>query len=219
MKIRCGLTDWILIAAIVITSANADLQQYSPPVIDDSTPEIDNSKCEWSDWNLEDCSVTCGGGTRYKNRIALPKDENVDECGDYDAKIEICNTSECPICITKPCPVNCIWGEWKIGTCSKTCGPGRRTDVRTKEAIEENGGTCQGKSSRTRNCQVKPCKRIPIDCCREKGVRFDCLGNCASVAPTAQRDFIHDRSLQGLCKQYEKIIDECNSGSEDGKYN
>jgi len=46
-----------------------------------------------------------------------------------------------------PPPVNCVWGAWVEGSCSKTCGGGKRTDTRTKDKSESNGGTCEGEST------------------------------------------------------------------------
>ena len=52
---------------------------------------------------------------------------------------------------------NCVWGEWKEGICSKTCGGGSRTDERTKIKPEQNGGTCAGKPKRVVNCNPQKC--------------------------------------------------------------
>ena len=53
--------------------------------------------------------------------------------------------------------VDCIWGEWKEGKCSKSCGGGSRTDERSKESPEKNGGTCEGESTRTVRCNEQNC--------------------------------------------------------------
>ena len=53
--------------------------------------------------------------------------------------------------------VDCKWGKWNIGECSEACGPGVRTNTRSKTRVEANGGACPGKSTETENCEVKPC--------------------------------------------------------------
>ena len=55
--------------------------------------------------------------------------------------------------------MNCVWGEWKRGCCSKSCGNGVRQDVRIKMVVEANGGTCYGDPSRDMNCLLEKCQR------------------------------------------------------------
>jgi len=57
-----------------------------------------------------------------------------------------------------PPPVNCQWGPWTEGECSKTCGGGNRTDTRVKTRPESNGGTCTGESSLSdQECNDEDC--------------------------------------------------------------
>ena len=56
-----------------------------------------------------------------------------------------------------------------------------------------------------------------VDCCSERGVPVNCLGNCEPEERTAHSDPNYYRSNK--CQQYEKIINECNPGSVEGKYN
>ena len=53
--------------------------------------------------------------------------------------------------------VNCVWGDWVIGTCSAECGAGTRTNTRVKIVPESNGGTCCGVNQETVECQEKEC--------------------------------------------------------------
>ena len=41
--------------------------------------------------------------------------------------------------------IDCVWGEWENGACSKTCGGGKRTNTRTKKVTEKHGGMCETK--------------------------------------------------------------------------
>lgn len=57
-----------------------------------------------------------------------------------------------------PPPVNCEWGPWTKGECSKTCGGGKRTDTRVKTRTESNGGTCDGESiAQNLECNDEDC--------------------------------------------------------------
>ena len=56
------------------------------------------------------------------------------------------------------CLVDCEWGEWSIGECSKTCGTGMRENVREQKVIAEFGGKeCSGPESVTEACNVLEC--------------------------------------------------------------
>eukprot|EP00927_Polykrikos_kofoidii_P055278 TRINITY_DN49555_c0_g1_i1.p1 TRINITY_DN49555_c0_g1~~TRINITY_DN49555_c0_g1_i1.p1 ORF type:complete len:1251 (-),score=254.10 TRINITY_DN49555_c0_g1_i1:107-3778(-) len=81
--------------------------------------------CKWDDWNVwNECSKTCGGGTRKKRRIVNIKAENGGKpCGGYSFLVEACKT--------KPCPIDCAWAAWQEwGECAVTCGGGQRTRER-----------------------------------------------------------------------------------------
>ena len=52
--------------------------------------------------------------------------------------------------------VSCLWSEWQIGTCNKTCGGGWRTDTRYKVRDEKYGGLCRGDHNKTVVCN-NPC--------------------------------------------------------------
>lgn len=58
--------------------------------------------------------------------------------------------------------VNCQWSSWNSGSCSKTCGGGSITKIRTKTVQEANGGSCQGQSSRIENCNSNLCPGTSI---------------------------------------------------------
>ena len=53
--------------------------------------------------------------------------------------------------------INCVWNAWAIGTCSKTCGTGTRTNTRTKQVEESNGGSCTGSPTMTEICNQHEC--------------------------------------------------------------
>ena len=54
--------------------------------------------------------------------------------------------------------VNCEWGDWEVGFCSKTCGGGERINQRTPFVKAAFGGvTCSGPSNVTEECNKQEC--------------------------------------------------------------
>ena len=67
--------------------------------------------------------------------------------------------------------VDCAWGEWQNGTCSKTCGGGELTHTRTKLVEAAHGGKeCNGEATETVNCNTETCpsKRLLELSCKNK---------------------------------------------------
>ena len=105
--------------------------------------------CEWNEWQIGQCSTTCGGGSRTKSRTKKTQEENGAVCEGDASMEEQCNTD--------PCPINCQWGGWTEGECSQTCGTGNRTNTRTKLVVEEHGGTCTGNATEVVECNTNEC--------------------------------------------------------------
>ena len=61
--------------------------------------------------------------------------------------------------VNLPLKVNCIWNDWQIGECSKTCAGGTRTNTRTKKVQEAHGGTCIGNENVKEICNTQKCPR------------------------------------------------------------
>ena len=54
--------------------------------------------------------------------------------------------------------VDCEWNDWNIGTCTKSCGGGTRTNTRTTKDLADHGGKeCDGVASLQENCNSQPC--------------------------------------------------------------
>ena len=54
--------------------------------------------------------------------------------------------------------VDCVWGPFKEGACSVSCGTGKRVCTRTKKVQEKCGGKkCTGSSTMTVACKLKKC--------------------------------------------------------------
>ncbi|XP_077317038.1 spondin-1 isoform X2 [Lithobates pipiens] len=114
-------------------------------------PECHTIPCvlsPWSDWS--DCSVTCGKGTRTRQRM-LKSPAELGDCNEELKQVEKCMLPECPI--------NCELTEWSHWSdCNKPCGKGHmiRTRMITLEP-QFGGGVCpetvQRKKCRIRKCQ------------------------------------------------------------------
>ena len=51
--------------------------------------------CEWSDWKVGGCSVTCGGGTRKNTRSKAVPEKYGGMCIGDASKEEVCNDQKC----------------------------------------------------------------------------------------------------------------------------
>ena len=59
--------------------------------------------------------------------------------------------------------IDCVWGEWQIGDCSKTCGVGIVTMTRIKIVEEAYGGKCEGGSTMQESCNKQDCPgNVPL---------------------------------------------------------
>ena len=136
--------------------------------------------CQWDSWTIFDCSRSCDGGKRVKTRSKLVTEVGT-LCKGLSTIQEDCNSAKCedkyPILIcyndTSLCStlkfhklikslfllhrsVQCVWGTWFDGGCSRTCGGGTKTLFRTKTQIEV-GTTCKGENFKQIKCNTEEC--------------------------------------------------------------
>ena len=52
--------------------------------------------CEWSDWQIGQCSLSCGGGTRTNIRLKTSEEKNGGICEGEPWVQEDCNSKGCP---------------------------------------------------------------------------------------------------------------------------
>ena len=52
--------------------------------------------CEWTDWQIGQCSVTCGGGTRTNIRSKKVEEKHGGMCTGNSTVQEECNDQGCP---------------------------------------------------------------------------------------------------------------------------
>jgi hypothetical protein len=116
----------------------------------------------WSGWRTQGaCSKSCGGGWQTQVRTCTnpaPANGGADCVGASSQQIA-CNAHSCES--TALTPVNGGWSGWiNQGACSKSCGGGWQTQVRTcTSPTPANGGAnCVGASSQQVVCNAHSCE-------------------------------------------------------------
>ena len=117
---------------------------------------IDGNYSDWSDFSS--CSLSCGGGQRYRNRTCSRPRPQYDgmNCSALGPAIELeeCNTHRCPI--------HGGYSEWSnFSQCSVSCGNGSHTRRRSCDnpTPQYGGEGCSllGAANETRLCFIKVC--------------------------------------------------------------
>ncbi|XP_029988074.1 hemicentin-1 [Sphaeramia orbicularis] len=116
------------------------------------TVRVHGGYSEWAEWGP--CSVSCGVGAQKRLRQCnnpLPANGGRHCVGSH---------TETRSCHGKPCPVDGNWSEWSLWEeCSRTCGQGNRTRVRTcsNPPAQHGGRPCEGRAVEVIMCSVRPC--------------------------------------------------------------
>ncbi|KAK6188476.1 hypothetical protein SNE40_004643 [Patella caerulea] len=105
----------------------------------------------WSPW--EPCTLTCSGGTKYRERNCTGPYFGGAECpGSFNETIA---------CNEQPCPINGMYEQWSPwSVCTLTCGGGTQVRDRVCIAPQYGGADCQGPQDETQDCNSQHC---PID--------------------------------------------------------
>ncbi|NUN04803.1 MAG: thrombospondin type-1 domain-containing protein [Bdellovibrio sp.] len=139
---------------------NLRIWKGSTPPSPSETPIAVNGG--WSSWNDQgSCSKSCGGGliTQFRTCTNPAPANGGASCTGASTQQVACNTMACPT-NQGPLPVNGGWSAWKDqGSCSKSCGGGLITQIRTctNPAPANGGASCSGASSQQVACNTMAC--------------------------------------------------------------
>ncbi|XP_056009334.1 SCO-spondin-like, partial [Ostrea edulis] len=116
---------------------------------------IDGKWASWGSWGT--CTVTCGGGTQDRTRTCTNPSPQYGgaNCPGSSTSTQSCNTQVCII--------DGAWGAWQAwGSCSKTCGGGKRSRARICDNPKPaNGGLeCTGSSGNFDDCNTQDCPTV-----------------------------------------------------------
>lgn len=107
--------------------------------------------CELSDWDeWSRCTVSCGGGVRERLRSIMVHPTPGGTPCELPLQTVQCNSG--------PCDEDCVLSDWEpwSSTCSKMCGGGIQTRIKTLVRAEIGSGTCP-KFYKTSRYQEKAC--------------------------------------------------------------
>jgi len=123
---------------------------------------------EWSEWSS--CDRTCGEGKRTRTRTVLTLARN----GGKQCSESL--SSEVEYCANDPCPPECDWDNWSTWTpCSKSCGGGTKTRIRSCDNSAYPDCKCEpGSSIESDECNVEVC---PPDTCTGNKILME---NCTN---------------------------------------
>uniref|UniRef100_A0AAR2M1P3 Spondin-1 n=1 Tax=Pygocentrus nattereri TaxID=42514 RepID=A0AAR2M1P3_PYGNA len=134
-------------------------------------PECHTIPCllsPWSDWS--DCSVTCGKGTRTRQRM-LKSPVELGECSEELEQVEKCMLPECP----SDCMVS-EWSEWS--ECNKSCGKGHMIRSRMVKLEPQFGGDPCPETIQRKKCKIRKCNQGSDERKRRKKTKVGSSGLC-----------------------------------------
>jgi len=145
--------------------------------------------CEVSDWETEECTATCGGGTQKLTRQVTVNPNMGAACPKLSA-VQSCNE--------EACPVDCVMEDWTRWTaCSAECGGGVRSKARQVVTPAQHGGDPCTETSKTESCNIMACD---VDCVLADWSAFGaCSKACGSGVAIRTRDVRIPSIGQGKC--------------------
>uniref|UniRef100_H2Y1T3 Peptidase S1 domain-containing protein n=1 Tax=Ciona intestinalis TaxID=7719 RepID=H2Y1T3_CIOIN len=104
----------------------------------------------WNDMVWNDCSVTCGGGTRTGTRTCNRNGGTAD-CVGSNTVTGVCGAAQCGSSTGS-------WSGWSnSGTCTFTCGGGTQRQTRTCNGGTAGATDCSGSTTQTIPCNEQTC--------------------------------------------------------------
>lgn len=143
---------------------------------------------QWSDWEADDCSASCGKGTQKFTRVCL----GPGRCTGNDKKHEDCQTEECG-----------TWTAWVQGICSASCDGGKVSSIRGCTASSSLSLACEGDVVKTEDCNTTPCGSGTWS----RWITGACSVSCGNGTRTVLRKC----STPGACEGSEEIVEDCNA--------
>ena len=155
---------------------------------------------EWSSWTP--CSLTCGGGTKSRERQCQDQEGN-EVYGGCPGRGE-----ETMKCNSERCPELGPWSEWS--QCTLTCGGGSRERTRECGLTSRNGGDnpCKAPLRQSEDCNSDPC---PVF------TQWSDWSQCSRTCGTGQRErnrkcvAFSQASSRLYCQGLLQEIDKCNT--------
>jgi len=169
--------------------------------------------CEVGDWGtFSECSKTCGSGERVRARpITVQLQHLGHECSPLTEN-EGCRVADCPL---QDCVIG-TWGDW--GECSKSCGIGFTTRVRTVHE-PENSKPCPH-IEQTEDCANHHTPghdswrllRCPTDCVQDVFTAWsDCSASCGGGEQRRFRDTLEEPTYGGAKCGPPSLSRSCNA--------
>ncbi|XP_041359749.1 SCO-spondin-like isoform X3 [Gigantopelta aegis] len=161
---------------------------------------VDGVFSDWSDWG--ECSVTCGGGIKWRTRTCTGPFYNGADCVGARNDSTSCNENNCP--------VDGVYNDWSAwSTCTVTCGGGTQWHSRTCVGPFFGGLPCQGPARETQDCNTQHC---PIDGVYNDWSQWDtctvtCGGGTQSRSRTCTKPQYGGRDCQGPVDDWQ----DCNT--------
>jgi len=146
--------------------------------------------CEVSEWNEEECSVSCGGGAFKSTRnvithkvgkgLSCPPLEKTESCNDF------------------PCPVDCVVGEWsQWSSCSAECGGGVRARSRAVHVEPQHQGEPCGDTEEAQSCGDDACD---VECVLSEWTEWgECSRACGGGTNRREKTEVEAARGTGTC--------------------
>jgi len=164
--------------------------------------DIDCSTSKWSAWTK--CSKTCGMGGATRHRVVMRQPAvGGKACG---------SLKQSRMCTKGACPVHCQVSKWSaFGKCTKSCGGGLKTHVRSVVKSAKNAGRICPTLAENVPCNAHSC---PVDCKMTAWSKFSaCSKSCGGGSQFRTRHMTANAALGGAKCATTVSTQKCNTGA------